>query len=81
MTLDTIVAVVLAGGVKAFSFREFWHQLEDLFSYREWYFRRGYKSLKKIKATRGLAGKVWRAYYPKMGAEFFLKSHSDFIHR
>ncbi len=57
MTLDKIVAVVLAGGVKTFSFREFWHQLEDLFSYREWYFRRGYKSLKTIKATRGVAGK------------------------
>lgn len=57
MTFDKIVAVVLAGGVKAFSFREFWHQLEDLFSYREWYFRRGFKSLKKIKATRGVAGK------------------------
>ena len=57
MTFDKIVAVVLAGGVKTFSFREFWHQLEDLFSYREWYFRRGYKSLKTIKAARGVAGK------------------------
>ena len=53
MTLDKTVAVVLAGGVKSFSFREFYHQLEDLFFYREWYFRRGYKSLKKMKLRRG----------------------------
>ena len=57
MALKKIVAVVLAGGVKKFSFREFYHQLEDLFSYREWYFRRGYKSLKRIKVRRGAAGK------------------------
>ena len=57
MTLKKIVAVVLAGGAKRFSFREFYHQLEDLFSYREWYFRRGYKSLKRIKVNRGAAGK------------------------
>jgi CTP:molybdopterin cytidylyltransferase MocA len=57
MTLKKIVAVVLAGGVKKFSFREFYHQLEDLFSYREWYFRRGYKSLKRIKVNRSAAGK------------------------
>jgi len=49
MTLKRIVAVVLAGGVKKFSFREFYHQLEDLLSYGEWYFRRGYKSLKRIR--------------------------------
>lgn len=58
MTFEKIVAVVLAGGTKKFSFKEFWHQLEDLFSYREWYFRRGYKSLKKIKATRGVGDKA-----------------------
>ncbi|MFC1819673.1 hypothetical protein ACFLZG_01115 [Thermodesulfobacteriota bacterium] len=52
--LDKIVAVVLAGGVKKFSFREFWHQLEDLFTYKELYFRRGYKSLKRIKINRGV---------------------------
>lgn len=57
MTLKKIVAVVLAGGVKKFSFREFYHQLEDLFTYREWYFRRGYKSLKRIKVKRGVTGK------------------------
>jgi CTP:molybdopterin cytidylyltransferase MocA len=57
MTLDKIVAVVLAGGVKTFSLREFYHQLEDLFSYREWYFRRGYKSLKRIKVKRGATEK------------------------
>jgi len=57
MTLDKIVAVVLAGGVKKFSLREFYHQLEDLFSYREWYFRRGYKSLKRIKVKRGATEK------------------------
>ena len=57
MTLKKIVAVVLAGGIKRFSFREFYHQLEDLFSYREWYFRRGYKSLKRIKLNRGAAVK------------------------
>jgi hypothetical protein len=53
-----MVAVVLAGGVKSFSFREFYHQLEDLFWYREWYFRRGYKSLKKIKIRRDPAGRA-----------------------
>ena len=49
MTLEKVVAVVLAGGVKRFSVREFYHQLEDLVSYGEWYFRRGYKSLKRIR--------------------------------
>ena len=57
MTLNKIVAVVLAGGVKKFSFREFYHQFEDLITYREWYFRRGYKSLKRIKVKRGVNGK------------------------
>jgi len=57
MALKKIVAVVLAGGVKRFSFREFYHQLEDLFSYREWYFRIGYKSLKRIKVKRGVTEK------------------------
>ena len=57
MTLEKIVAVVLAGGVKKFSFREFYHQLEDLFTYKEWYFRRGFKSLKRIKVKRGVTGK------------------------
>ena len=57
MTLKKIVAVVLAGGVKRFSFREFYHQLEDLFFYREWYFRIGYKSLKSIKIKRGVTGR------------------------
>jgi len=41
-------AVVMAGGSKRFSFRELWHQIEDLFIYREWYFKRGYKCLKRI---------------------------------
>lgn len=68
MTLEKIVAVVLAGGVKGFSFREFWHQLEDLLSYREWYFRRGYKSLKKIKVTRGVTVK------PKPMVEYILNT-------
>ena len=58
MTSEKMVAVVLAGGSKKFSFKELWHQLEDLFTYKEWYFRRGYKSLKKIKATRGVDGKA-----------------------
>ena len=53
MTYKKIVAVVLAGGVKRFSFKEFYHQLEDFFSYKEWYFRRGYKSLKRINLKRG----------------------------
>jgi CTP:molybdopterin cytidylyltransferase MocA len=57
MALKKIVAVVLAGGVKRFSFREFYHQLEDLFSYREWYFRVGSQSLKRVKAKRGAPGK------------------------
>ena len=68
MTLDKIVAVVLAGGVKSFSFREFYHQLEDLFFYREWYFRRGYKSLKKIKIRRGASGR------PKPMVEYILNT-------
>ena len=68
MTLDKTVAVVLAGGVKSFSFREFYHQLEDLFFYKEWYFRRGYKSLKKIKIRRGESGK------PKPMVEYILNT-------
>ncbi|MFC1884162.1 hypothetical protein ACFL2O_05270 [Thermodesulfobacteriota bacterium] len=68
MALNRIVAVVLAGGVKGFSFREFWHQLEDFFTYREWYFRRGYKSLKKIRAGRGLGSK------PRPMVEFILNT-------
>ena len=68
ITFEKIVAVVLAGGIKQFSFGEFWHQLEDLFSYREWYFRRGYKSLKEIKATRGVGGK------PKPMVEYILNT-------
>jgi len=68
MTSEKIVAVVLAGGIKKFSFKEFWHQLEDLLSYREWYFRRGYKSLKKIKGMRGVGGK------PKPMVEYILNT-------
>ena len=68
MTFEKIVAVVLAGGTKKFSFKEFWHQLEDLFSYREWYFRRGYKSLKEIKGMRGVGGK------PKPMVEYILNT-------
>lgn len=49
MALDDITAVVLAGGNKRFSFKEFYRQLGDLIVYREWYFRKGYKSLKRIK--------------------------------
>ncbi len=71
MTLDRIVAVVLAGGVKSFSFREFYHQLEDLFFYREWYFRRGYKSLKKVRMRRGASGK------PKPMVEYILNTLRD----
>jgi CTP:molybdopterin cytidylyltransferase MocA len=48
MPLEKIVAVVLAGGNKRFSFREFFYQMEDLITYYEWYFRIGYKSLKRI---------------------------------
>lgn len=48
MPLEKIVAVVLAGGNKRFSLREFLYQLEDLITYHEWYFRLGYKSLKRI---------------------------------
>jgi CTP:molybdopterin cytidylyltransferase MocA len=53
MALDRLVAVVLAGGAKRFSLREFYHQLEDFFFYREWYFRKGYKALKRVKLKRG----------------------------
>jgi len=48
MPLEKIAAVVLAGGTKRFSLREFFYQLEDLISYYEWYFRIGYKSLKRV---------------------------------
>ena len=68
MTLEKIVAVVLAGGVKTFSFREFYHQLEDLFAYKEWYFRRGYKSLKRIKV------KSLGADEPRPMVEYILKT-------
>lgn len=44
-----ITAVVLAGGRKRFSLSEFFHQLEDLFFYKELYFRIGYKSLKRVR--------------------------------
>lgn len=70
MTFEKTVAVVLAGGNKKFSFKEFWHQLEDLFTYREWYFRRGYKSLKKIRATWEGGGK------PRPMVEYILKTLS-----
>ena len=49
MALEYITAVVLAGGNKRFSFREFYCQLTYFIIYKEWYFRRGYKSLKRIK--------------------------------
>ncbi len=58
MALEKIVSVVLAGGNKRFSIREFYHQLEDLVSYREWYFRIGYKSLKRIKVKGGILGEA-----------------------
>ena len=58
MTLNKIVAVVLAGGVKRFSFKEFYYQLEDLITYKEWYFRVGYKSLKRIKKKGGIEGEA-----------------------
>lgn len=63
-----IVTVVLAGGVKKFSFKEFYHQLEDFFSYKEWYFRRGYKSLKRINLKRRAGGK------PKPMVEYILNT-------
>jgi hypothetical protein len=68
MALDKIVAVVLAGGVKRFSFREFYHQLEDFVFYGEWYFRRGYKALKRIKLRKGSTDK------PKPMAEYILNT-------
>ena len=58
MTINKIVAVVLAGGVKRFSFKEFYYQLEDLITYKEWYFRVGYKSLKRIKKKGGIEGEA-----------------------
>ena len=48
MPLEKIAAVVLAGGNKRFSFRELFYQIEDLIAYHEWFFRIGYKSLKRI---------------------------------
>ncbi len=41
-------AVVLAGGRRKILFRELFHQIEDLLCYGEWYFQRGYKSLRRI---------------------------------
>ena len=75
--MERITTVVLAGGVKGFSFREFWHQLEDFISYREWYFRRGYKSLKKIKVSRGIGIR------PRPMVEYILNtlSHTERIGR
>lgn len=68
MILKKIVAVVLAGGVKRFSFREFFHQIEDFFAYREWYFRIGFKSLKRIKLKNDPSGK------PRPMIEFILNT-------
>jgi len=56
MTFEKIAAVVLAGGIKRFSLREFYYQLEDLFTYREWYFRIGYKSLKRLNLKGDVIG-------------------------
>lgn len=42
-------AIVLAGGNKRFSPREFWSQLEDLFYYHEIYLRRTYKAVRHLK--------------------------------
>lgn len=58
MSLERIVAVVLAGGIKRFSWREFYYQLEDFIAYGEWYFRIGYKSLRRIKRKGGIAGEA-----------------------
>ena len=58
MSLERIVAVVLAGGIKRFSLREFYYQLEDFVAYGEWYFRIGYKSLRRIKRRGGIAGEA-----------------------
>ncbi len=58
MSLERIVAVVLAGGIKRFSLQEFYYQLEDLIAYGEWYFRIGYKSLRRIKRKGGIAGEA-----------------------
>lgn len=55
---DKTIAVVLAGGTRRFSFREFYYQLEDLIAYKEWYFRIGYKSLKRIKSKGGIGGEA-----------------------
>lgn len=58
MSLEKIVAVVLAGGNRRFSIKEFYRQLEDLITYREWYFRIGYKSLKRIKIRGSVFGEA-----------------------
>lgn len=42
-------AIVLAGGNKRFSPREFWSQLEDLFYYHEMYLRLTYKAVRPLK--------------------------------
>lgn len=58
MTSDKKTAVVLAGGNRRFSFREFYYQLEDFIAYGEWYFRIGFKSLKRIKRKGAIDGEV-----------------------
>ncbi|MAG08494.1 hypothetical protein CMO89_03405 [Candidatus Woesearchaeota archaeon] len=49
-------AVILAGGDKRFSLKEFFYQIGDLFRYKELHFRLGYKVLKGIKGN--IDGKV-----------------------
>ncbi len=56
MPLEKIAAVVLAGGNRRFSFRELFYQIEDLIAYHEWFFRIGYKSLKRINIKGNLFG-------------------------
>lgn len=43
-------AIIMAGGTKKFSFKEFfWYRILDFFIYHEWYLRRGYKCVSRIK--------------------------------
>jgi len=50
--MNKVNAVVLAGGKKRISIKEFYNQVIDSFTYGEWYIRRGYKCLKRLKPKR-----------------------------
>ncbi|PKK85451.1 MAG: hypothetical protein CVT48_05330 [Thermoplasmata archaeon HGW-Thermoplasmata-1] len=50
---EKYTVVLLAGGNRRFSFREFLRQLEDFFYYHELYFKIGFKALKRFRKKSG----------------------------